>query len=111
MKNWSGQRVLIIGAARQGLALARFLSRQEAVVTLNDRRPPGEMQAVMADMAGYQVKWVLGDHPLSLLDDTDLVCLSGGVPLSLPIVQETTAPRPATLERLTNIYGRPFHAG
>jgi UDP-N-acetylmuramoylalanine--D-glutamate ligase len=89
MKNWSGQRVLIIGAARQGLALARFLSRQEAVITLNDRRSPAEMQAVMADMAAYQVKWVLGDHPLSLLDDADLVCLSGGVPLSLPIVQET----------------------
>jgi UDP-N-acetylmuramoylalanine--D-glutamate ligase len=88
MKNWNGQRVLIIGAARQGLALARFLSRQGAQVTLNDRRTQAEMQSVMHDMAEVQLQWALGGHPLSLLDEADLVCLSGGVPLSLPIVQE-----------------------
>jgi UDP-N-acetylmuramoylalanine--D-glutamate ligase len=86
-KNWNGQHVLIIGAARQGLALARFLSRAGAVVTLNDRRSVHEMQPVMDDMAEFRVQWALGDHMLSLLDGIDLVCLSGGVPLSLPIVQ------------------------
>jgi UDP-N-acetylmuramoylalanine--D-glutamate ligase len=88
MKNWNGQRVLIIGAARQGLALARFLSRQGAQVTLNDQRPAEKLQAVMDDMASFGVAWALGEHPLSLLDATDLVCLSGGVPLTLPLVQE-----------------------
>jgi UDP-N-acetylmuramoylalanine--D-glutamate ligase len=47
-----------------------------------------EMQSVMHDMAEVQLQWALGGHPLSLLDEADLVCLSGGVPLSLPIVQE-----------------------
>jgi UDP-N-acetylmuramoylalanine--D-glutamate ligase len=87
IKNWTGQQVLIIGAARQGLALARFLSRQGAVVTLNDRRSVHEMQPVIDHMAEFRVRWALGDHMLSLLDGIDLVCLSGGVPLSLPIVQ------------------------
>ncbi|MEN4099376.1 MAG: UDP-N-acetylmuramoyl-L-alanine--D-glutamate ligase [Anaerolineaceae bacterium] len=88
MKNWNGQRVLILGAARQGLALARYLSRKGARVTLNDQRPPDKMQAVIDQLADYPLQWVLGDHPLALLDSTDLVCLSGGVPLTLPIVQE-----------------------
>ncbi|HSV86740.1 MAG TPA: UDP-N-acetylmuramoyl-L-alanine--D-glutamate ligase [Levilinea sp.] len=88
MRNWNGQRVLILGAARQGLALARYLSRKGALVTLNDQRLPEKMQGVMDQLVDYPLQWVLGDHPLSLLDSTDLMCLSGGVPLTLPIVQE-----------------------
>ena len=32
--------------------------------------------------------FALGGHPLSLLDDADLLCLSGGVSPAIPIVQE-----------------------
>lgn len=86
MKNWNEKRVLIIGAARQGLALARYLSGQGALVTLNDHRPPLQLQDAVQSMTGYAVNWVLGEHPLSLLDDTDLVCVSGGVPLTIPLI-------------------------
>jgi len=34
------------------------------------------------------VKFALGDHPFTLLDGTHLVCVSGGVPLTLPIIEE-----------------------
>jgi len=85
-RSWSGQRVLIVGAARQGLALARFLSLQGAEVTLNDQRPANQLEAVIHSMADFKVKWTLGGHPDSQLDHTDLVCLSGGVPLKLSLV-------------------------
>lgn len=88
MKNWQGQRVLILGAARQGLALARFLIRQGADVTLNDQNTAEQMKNAIESMQGYPVHWVLGGHPLNLLDHTDMVCLSGGVPTTLPIVVE-----------------------
>jgi len=88
MKDWKGQRVLILGAARQGLALARFLIRKGANVTLNDQNPAEQMQHAIQSMEGYPVRWVLGGHPLDLLENTDLVCLSGGIPLTLPIVVE-----------------------
>ena len=77
---------MILGAARQGLALARFLSSRGAVVTLNDNRPAEKMTGAIDALKGYPVNWVLGEHPLELLDTTDLVCISGGVPLTLPIV-------------------------
>jgi UDP-N-acetylmuramoylalanine--D-glutamate ligase len=89
MKSWNGQRILILGAARQGLALARFLTSQGAEVTLNDQRPAEKMQATIQSMKEHPVHWALGSHPLSLLDNVDLVCLSGGVPTTLPIVTET----------------------
>ncbi len=88
MTNWTGKRVLILGAARQGLALARWLSRHGARVILNDLRPLDDMRAAQASLADVDVEWVLGSHPVELLDRVDLLCPSGGVPLTLPIVAE-----------------------
>lgn len=88
MKDWTGKRVLILGAARQGQALARWLARHGARVTLNDLRPLDDMRAAQASLSEVDVEWVLGGHPLELLDSVDLLCPSGGIPLSLPIVAE-----------------------
>lgn len=79
---------MILGAARQGQALARYLTRHGARVCLSDLRSEAELQAVRQALADLPVEWVLGGHPLTLLDDADLLCLSGGVPTTLPIVQE-----------------------
>ena len=86
--NWNGTRTLILGAARQGTALARWLSRHGSNVTLSDSRPADEFKAARAALADTNVTWALGGHPLELLDKTDVLCLSGGVPLTLPIVKE-----------------------
>lgn len=86
--DWNNKRVLVIGAARQGLALARFLCSRGAKVILNDKRTAEQMKSEKQMLSALQVEWVLGEHPLSLLDRVDMVCLSGGVPLTLPIVVE-----------------------
>jgi len=88
MENWLGKRVLIIGAARQGQALARYLSAKGAVVTLNDMRKPEEMLHEMQNVEQFNITWALGSHPLSLLENVDMVCPSGGVPLTLPLIVE-----------------------
>ena len=88
MTNWNGTRILILGAARQGLALARWLARHGSHVTLSDSRSAQELASAQASLADVDVTWALGGHPLELLDKTDVLCLSGGVPLTLPIVQE-----------------------
>jgi UDP-N-acetylmuramoylalanine--D-glutamate ligase len=87
---WSGQRVLILGAARQGTALARYLVTHGAQVTLNDRQEKGNLTVAIRSLQdlGESVRWECGAHPLGLLDGTDLVCISGGVPLTNPIVAE-----------------------
>ena len=88
MKDWNGKRVLILGAARQGLALARWLSLHGAHVTLSDMHNEAELQIARKSLAEFSIHWELGGHPLELLDSTDVLCLSGGIPLTLPIVVE-----------------------
>jgi len=91
MKDWNGKRVLILGAARQGLALARWLSIHGADVTLSDMRSEKELRVALQSLAEFGITWALGGHPLELLDTTDMLCLSGGVPLTLPIVAEAVS--------------------
>lgn len=88
MKDWTGVRVLMIGGARQGLATGRYLAHFGAQVTINDQRPAEKMESAREALSGLPIRWVLGEHPLSLLDKADLVCVSGGVPLNLPILVE-----------------------
>jgi UDP-N-acetylmuramoylalanine--D-glutamate ligase len=87
-KQWKDQRILIVGAARQGLALARFASRQGAIVTLNDKRSLEELKDAIDKMKEYTISWELGHHDLSLLENIDIVLVSGGVPLSIPLLVE-----------------------
>lgn len=86
--DFAGKRIVIIGAARQGIALARYLIRHGASVVLNDRLNEEELKESHQALKGLQVEWVHGGHPLELLRGTDMVCVSGGVPLSLPLVTE-----------------------
>jgi UDP-N-acetylmuramoylalanine--D-glutamate ligase len=92
VRDWQGLRVAIIGAARQGLALARYLITHGAQVVITDQRAVQEMQpardalADLADQDPESVTWVLGGHPLSVLDGIDMLCPSGGVPLDIPLI-------------------------
>ncbi len=87
MRDWTNVRVLILGAARQGTALARWLARHGAKATLSDARREEDLALAKKALLGENISWALGGHPLELLDACDLLCPSGGVPLNLPIVQ------------------------
>lgn len=86
--DWRNQRVVIIGAARQGTALSRYLVQQGAQVVLTDAHTEDQLADVRQELAGLPIEWVLGGHPLSLLDGATLLCPSGGVPLTIPLVEE-----------------------
>ncbi len=88
MSAWQGKRVLVIGAARQGLALARFLSSRGSVVTLNDQQADEQLTDIRSEAEALGVTCVFGGHPESLLERTDLLCVSGGVPLTLPLITD-----------------------
>lgn len=96
MKDWRGQSIVVIGAARQGLALARYFISHGAHVILNDQRSWEALQEARSSLAdlpasGDGLEWVCGGHPLSVLENADLVCISGGVPLTLPLILEAQA--------------------
>ncbi len=78
----------MLGAARQGTALASYLIRQGARVTLTDARPLEQLQEARQALDGLAVEWAAGGHPLSMLDGADLLCLSGGVASDIDLVAE-----------------------
>lgn len=84
--NYVGKKVIVIGAARQGLAISRFLSNRGAQVILKDNRPAAELAFANASLADLPVEFAFGGHPDSLLEGADLVCVSGGVPLTIPFL-------------------------
>jgi len=83
-----GRRVVVLGLARQGIALAHWLIEHGARVTVSDVQPADKLRGALKALEGLAIRYELGGHPLSLLDECDLLCLSGGVPIDLPIVQE-----------------------
>jgi UDP-N-acetylmuramoylalanine--D-glutamate ligase len=87
MKNWKGKHLVIVGAARQGLALASFLSSRGTKVTITDQKDEETLIEVMQHLTGKNIHWVLGGHPLELLENADAVSLSGGIPLTIPFVR------------------------
>ncbi len=85
------KKVVILGLARQGVALARFFARAGAETVVSDAAPATALEAEVAQLADLPVTLALGGHPDALLDDCALLCLSGGVPPQLPLVQQAVA--------------------
>lgn len=88
MTKWKGKHLVILGAARQGLALADYLSSQGVKITITDQKDEEALQGVKEKFRAGEINWVLGGHPLELLDGADGLGLSGGIPLDIPIVQQ-----------------------
>lgn len=87
----AARRVAVLGLARSGTALARFLTDQGARVTAYDVRPAGELRSAVADLGGRRVRLMLGPDvdPRAVLAGQDLVCTSPSVSSRYP----TTEPR------------------
>jgi UDP-N-acetylmuramoylalanine--D-glutamate ligase len=88
LQDLGGQKVVVLGLARQGLALSRWLVAQGAQVTASDVKPAAALSDAIPSLAGLPIQLELGGHPMSLLERCDRLCLSGGVPIDLPIVVE-----------------------
>ena len=77
-------RILVIGAAKSGVAAANFLARRGEAVVLTDREAdpklPYELDA--------NVERAFGVHNESVLEDIDEIVLSPGVPMQGPLLQE-----------------------
>jgi UDP-N-acetylmuramoylalanine--D-glutamate ligase len=84
----SGKTAVILGFARQGQALARWLSEVGARVIISDKRNFGDLAEAILDFIDVPVTYALGGHPMDLLDEADVLFLSGGVDPKLPICEE-----------------------
>ncbi len=83
MTEFRDRNVLVIGLGRSGLGAARLLSHLGARVTVSELRP--ETKGVDLPEG---VRIVTGPHREELLDGTDMVVVSPGVPTWIEILRE-----------------------
>ena len=88
--NVEGRRVVVVGAARSGMAAAELLARRGARVTLTETREAFD-GADRLRAAGVALE--LGGHQVPTFTSADLVVVSPGVPLEQPVFEAARARR------------------
>src|SRR4030095_7857671 len=76
----TGKKVLVLGAARSGIACSRFLAARGATVALNDQKPMQEWGGEALALRESGIGLLPGDVPGWWLDQIELVVVSPGVP-------------------------------
>ena len=96
--NLAGKRVLVVGLAQTGIAVARFCAGRGARVTVTDKSPAEKLAERVAQLGGV-AELELGGHSTESFTGADLVVMSPGVP-EMP---EMGAARAAGVEVIAEI--------
>ena len=86
LANFLGKRVTIFGANRSGIAIATLLHEQGAHITLTDSRDADSLSDEIAQLDDVPIQFYLGCHENACIADAELIVVSPGVPLDLPIL-------------------------
>lgn len=81
------QRVTVVGLAREGTALARFLAERGATVTVTDQKERKALKPRLAALEGLPIRYRLGGHPEAIFQ-AGVTFLSPGVPFDGPLAEE-----------------------
>lgn len=90
---YGGKRILVLGAAKSGVASARLLSRLGGGVVINDMKPADPAWEGALRALGVEV--VAGGHPPGLLREGgfDLIVKNPGIPYTHPYIVEAAMRR------------------
>jgi UDP-N-acetylmuramoylalanine--D-glutamate ligase len=83
----SARHIVVVGLARSGLAVARFLKQAGARITITDRSAATELGSFVDQAQALGVDLELGGHRAATFRSADLVVVSPGVPHTLPAFQ------------------------
>ena len=83
MKSYKGKKVAVLGAAIEGMAVAKFLVKQGAKVTICDKKNDIEV----VSKCDFDTECRLGEGYLDNLTDFEAIFRSPGVRLLLPEIQ------------------------
>ncbi|MBC7742590.1 MAG: UDP-N-acetylmuramoyl-L-alanine--D-glutamate ligase [Bdellovibrionaceae bacterium] len=82
------KKILLVGLGKTGVALAKFLTKHEAQVTVTDHKSRPELSTQLEQLDGYtNIKFELGSHSPKTFLSQDLVVLSPGVAPHLKIFE------------------------
>lgn len=81
------KRILVVGLARTGVALAHFLAKHGAQVTVSDHKSKAELANYLEKMEDIKVAYELGGHTPKTFLNQDLIILSPGISPNLKIFE------------------------
>jgi len=87
-QNVKDKKILVIGAARSGCAVAGFLSQKGAIVTLTDGKPVDKLGAVLESLKKFPIEYALGEEPIIKPRSFEYAVISPGIPLNTPLVKK-----------------------
>lgn len=87
-KSYSDKYITIFGANRSGIAIARLLYELDANITLTDTRGRDTLANELSQLNDIPIEYQLGGHELSCIANAELIVVSPGVPLDIPILCE-----------------------
>ncbi len=78
------KKILIVGLARTGASVARFLAERGADVTVTDMKDQTSLAPFLEKLAGLQIRYELGSHSDNTFLAADMIVVSPGVPMDIP---------------------------
>jgi UDP-N-acetylmuramoylalanine--D-glutamate ligase len=91
MLSLKDKKISVIGLARSGKALVRVLTALGAKVLVSDRQPLDKLQPALEELKEFKFELEAGGHSERIYRSTDIVVISPGVPINLPILKEAKA--------------------
>jgi len=81
------KKILVVGLARTGASVARFLAAQGASVTISDTKDRSALATCVDSLQGLPVVFELGTHGDRTFLGADLIVVSPGVPMDIGPLQ------------------------
>lgn len=85
--NFKDKKIIVVGMARSGIGAARTLQGLGARVTATDSKQQDALPD-LSELSAIGVTLTLGGHADELLDGTDFIVISPGVPYRLPFLEK-----------------------
>jgi UDP-N-acetylmuramoylalanine--D-glutamate ligase len=83
-----GKTVAVVGLARSGVAAAKLCRKLGATVIAQDAAPASALVETIASLQEVVSEIEIGRNSFEFLEKADLVVVSPGVPLALPVLQQ-----------------------
>jgi len=77
------KKILVVGLARTGAAVARFLCECGARVTVSDSKGPESLGPFLSPLSALEITYELGGHGDDTFRAADLIVVSPGVPMDI----------------------------